>query len=172
MPYVCTENLTDMLSLNYLKSVLYDVRTVGGESVNVGLPSLGSADDVIESPDGLLGFVEMCQRKNVPMAVLFEDAFHYDDTDRNDVPVTRFRQNIYVVRMAAGNAPTKPIEDACFADLQRIRKVLLRHVAMGDTELRGWERTSQRDYVRGASNYVGWKLSLPFVENEDLWLNV
>lgn len=159
-----------MLTLNYLKSVLYDVRTVGGESVNVGLPSLGSADDVIESPDGLLGFVEMCQRKNVPMAVLFEDAFHYDDTDRNDVPVTRFTQCIYVVRMASGAEPAKPVEDACLADVQRIRKVLMRHFALGDEEMQGWERTSRRDYVRGASNYVGWKLALPFIENEDLYL--
>ena len=159
-----------MLTLDYLKSILFDMEKQGGSVANVGLPSLNSAKDIIESPDGLQGFAEMSQRKDVQFAVLFEDAFHYDDTDRNDVPVTRFRQNIYVVRMAAGNAPTKPIEDACFADLQRIRKVLMRHVAMGDTELRGWERTSQRDYVRGASNYVGWKLSLPFVENEDLYL--
>ena len=161
-----------MITIDYLRRILYDVKTVEGETVNVGLPSVTDASQIIESPDGLEGLTELCQHKGIGFAVLFEDAFHYDDTDRNDVPVTRFRQNIYVVRMAAGNAPTKPIEDACFADLQRIRKVLMRHVAMGDTELQGWERTSQRDYVRGASNYVGWKLSLPFVENEDLWLNV
>ena len=161
-----------MITIDYLRRILYDIKTVEGEPVNVGLPSVTDASQIIESPDGLEGLAELCQHKSIGFAVLFEDAFHFDDTDRNDVPVTRFRQNIYVVRMAAGNAPTKPIEDACFADLQRIRKVLMRHLAMGDTELQGWERTSQRDYVRGASNYVGWKLSLPFVENEDLWLNV
>lgn len=165
------ENLRIMLTLDYLKSILFDMEKQGGSVANVGLPSLNSAKDIIESPDGLQGFAEMSQRKDVQFAVLFEDAFHYDDTDINDVPVTRFTQCIYVVRMASGDKPRKPLEDACFADVQRIRKVLIRHFGMGDEEMQGWTRTSRRDYVCGAANYVGWKLSLPFVNYEDLSLD-
>ena len=157
-----------MLTTEYLRTILYDIKTISGESVNVGLPSVTSPDQIIESPDGFQGFEVLAQHKDLPFAILFEDAFHYDDNDSYDVPCTMYRQSIYVVRMAPGDAPSKPIEDQCFADVQRIRKVLLHHVH--DAQLSGWERRSSRDYVAGASNYVGWKLSLPFVENEDLYL--
>ena len=114
------------------------------------------------------GLTELAQHKGLPFAVLFEEAYHYDDNDANDVPVTRFSQSIYVMRMVAGNDPKRPEEAACMADVKRIRALLLKRQFEGDPEVAGWDRRPQRDFVEGAANYVGWKLKLTFTDN-DSW---
>ncbi len=120
---------------------------------------------IIDSPDGLEGFVEICQRKQIPYCVLFEDAFHFDDNDMNDVPTQTFTQSIYVLRMVPGNEPSRTYEDMCLSDCRKIRNVLLAH--SNEPQIEGWNKRPQRDFVRGASNYVGWKLRLTFTDNDD-----
>ena len=149
-----------MLTIEYLKSVLTDP--------NAGLPSVTDVDEqVIDSPDGLEALPELCQRKALPFVVLFEDVFHFDDDDRNDVPVTTFAQSIYVMRMASGGTPSRPLENQCLADVVRIRALLLARQGAGDQQIKGWNRRPKRDFVRGASDYVGWRLKLEFTENDD-----
>ena len=94
--------------------------------------------------------------------------FHFfsQDDDRNDVPYTRFEQSIYVMRMVRSEKGSRAEELKCFADVKRIRALLLKKQYEGDEELKGWNRTARRDFVSGAANYVGWKLKLPFVEEE------
>ncbi len=157
--YPCT--LDYFLSDNSdLKSVLTDR--------NAGLPSVTKVDEqVIDSPDGLEALPELCQRKALPFVVLFEDAFHFDDDNRNDVPVTSFSQSIYVMRMASPTAPSRPLENQCLADVVRIRALLLARLGAGDPQVQNWNRRPKRDFVRGASNYVGWRLKLDFTEDDD-----
>jgi len=141
-----------MLTLNYLQSILandYD------------------ANVIIESPDGLEALTELCQHRELPLVILFEDAFHYDDDDHNDVPVTRFRQSIYVMRMVSNDEGSHIVDMQAFNDVNTIRRRLMEHV--DDDQLVGWMRTSTRDYVsHSAARYVGWKLSIPFTENESI----
>ena len=147
-----------MITIDYLRKLL------GGQG---GLPSVTRpSTEVIDSPDIMEGLTELAQHKGLPFAVLFEEAFHYDDTAQNDVPVTRYTQSIYVMRMASSKDPKRPEEAACMADIKRIRALLLARWFEGDKELQGWDRRAQRDFVEGAANYVGWKLKLTFVENE------
>lgn len=149
-----------MLTIEYLKTVLTDPEA--------GLPSVTDAEkQVVDSPDGLEALPELCQHKALPFVVLFEDVFHFDDDDRNDVPVTSFSQSIYVMRMASGTAPSRPLENQCLADVTRIRALLLARLGKGDAEIQGWNRRPKRDFVRGASNYVGWRLKIDFTENDD-----
>lgn len=148
-----------MLTIDYLRRLL--------SSANGGLPSVTDPESqVIESPDIMEGLDELAQRKDLPFAVLFEEAYHYDDSDANDVPVTRFSQSVYVMRMARGNNPKRPEEAACMADIKRIRALLLQRQFEGDPEVQGWDLRPQRDFVEGASNYVGWKIKITFVDNE------
>lgn len=142
-----------MLTIDYLKTIL------------AGCIEGLTEDLIIDSPDGMIGFAEMAQRKNIPFCVLFEDAFHFDDSDPADVPIQTYSQNIYVLRMAKANVPIRETEDQCYFDIRKIRNILLFH--HNDRNVAGWNRRTQRDYVRGASNYVGWKLKLTFVENDD-----
>ena len=149
-----------MLNIDYLKAVLTDPQA--------GLPSVTNVDEqVVDSPDGLEGLPELCQRKALPFVVLFEDVFHFDDDDRNDEPVTSFAQSIFVMRMADASKPSRPLENQCLADVVRIRALLLARMGAGDIEIQGWNRRPKRDFVRGASNYVGWRLKLEFTENDD-----
>ena len=149
-----------MITIDYLRTLL--------AAENGGLTAVTDANvQVIDSPDIMEGLEELCQHKNLPFAVLFEEAFTYDDDDRNDVPVTRYRQCIYVMRMCAADETKRSQELLCFDDIKHIRALLLTRQFEGDTELKDWTRTCRRDFVSGASNYVGWKLSLNFVENED-----
>ncbi len=148
-----------MLTIDYLKAVL--------TAPEANLPAVTNVDEqVIDSPDGLEALPELCQHKSLPFVVLFEDAFHFDDDDYNDVPVTRFAQSIYVMRMADASKPSRPLENQCLADVKRIRALLLARQGEGDAEVADWTRRCQRDFVSGASNYVGWKLKIDFVENE------
>lgn len=148
-----------MITIDYLRKLL------GGQG---GLPSVTRpSTEVIDSPDIMEGLTELAQHKGLPFAVLFEEAFHYDDTAQNDVPVTRFEQSIYVMRMVRSEKGSRAEEMKCFEDVKRIRALLLARQGAGDAEMHGWNRTARRDFVSGAANYVGWKLKLTFVEDED-----
>lgn len=148
-----------MLTIDYLRRLL--------AAENDGLEAVADPEkQVIDSPDIMEGLAELAQRKGLPFAVLFEEAFHYDDDNRNDVPVTRYSQSIYVMRMASSQDPKRPEEQQCFADVKRIRALLLARQGAGDAEVHDWDRRAQRDFVSGAANYVGWKLKLTFTENE------
>lgn len=149
-----------MLTIEYLKSLLTDR--------SAGLPSVTKVDEqVIDSPDGLEALPELSKRKALPFVVLFEDVFHFDDDNRNDVPVTSFSQSIYVMRMASATSPSRPLENQCLADVVRIRALLLARLGAGDPQVQNWNRCPKRDFVRGAANYVGWRLKLDFTENDD-----
>ena len=148
-----------MLNIDYLKKTLRGFVLSDGQTVDVNRI-------LVDAPDIQEGLTQLCQRKDMPLAILFEEAFHYDDDDRNDVPYTRFEQSIYVMRMVSRDKGSRVEELKCFADVKRIRALLLKKQYEGDEELKGWNRTARRDFVSGAANYVGWKLKLPFVENE------
>lgn len=148
-----------MLTIEYLRNLL--------AAENHGLAAVTVPEtQVIDSPDIMEGLTELAQHKGLPFAVLFEDAFHYDDAAANDVPVTRFSQSVYVMRMVAGNDPKRPEEAACMADIKRIRALLLARQFAGDAEVAGWDRRPRRDFVEGAANYVGWKIEITFTDNE------
>lgn len=149
-----------MITIDYLKQVMADFVCADGHTID-------TAKEIIDAPDIMEGLTQLAQVKGYPFAILFEEAFHYDDDDRNDVPVTRFVQSVYVMRMARGNAGNRTEELQCLADAKHIRALLLARQGAGDTEMQGWTRTAQRDFVSGAANYVGWKLKLDFVENDD-----
>jgi len=148
-----------MITIDYLKKTLRGFVLSDGWTVNTNR-------DLVDAPDIQEGLTQLCQKKELPVAILFEEAFHYDDDDRNDVPYTRFEQSIYMMRMVRSEKGSRAEELKCFADVKRIRALLLKKQYEGDEELKGWNRTARRDFVSGAANYVGWKLKLPFVENE------
>lgn len=148
-----------MITIDYLKKILRGFVLSDGQTVDVNRI-------LVDAPDIQEGLTQLSQRKDMPLAILFEEAFHYDDDDRNDVPYTRFEQSIYVMRMVSRDKGSRAEELKCFADVKRIRALLLKKQYEGDEELKGWNRTARRDFVSGAANYVGWKLKLPFVENE------
>lgn len=149
-----------MITVDYLKKIMRGFTLSGGHSVDANRT-------IVDAPDIQEGLTQLCQKKELPIAILFEEAFHYDDDDRNDVPYTRFTQSIYVMRMVRSDKGSRAEELKCFADVKRIRALLLTKQYEGDEELAGWNRTAQRDFVSGAANYVGWKLKLPFTENDD-----
>ena len=148
-----------MITIEYLKKILRGFALSDG--------NVDTQRAVVDTPDIMEGLTQLAQEKNKPVAVLFEEAFHYDDDDRNDVPVTRFEQSIYVMRMVRSDKGSRAEELKCFEDVKKIRALLLKKQYEGDEELTGWNRTAKRDFVSGAANYVGWKLKLPFVENDD-----
>ena len=148
-----------MITIDYLKKTLRGFVLADGQTVDVNRI-------LVDAPDIQEGLTQLCQKKELPVAILFEEAFHYDDDDRNDVPYTRFEQSIYVMRMVRSEKGSRAEELKCFADVKRIRALLLKKQYEGDEELKGWNRTARRDFVSGAANYVGWKLKLPFVEEE------
>ena len=149
-----------MITIDYLKKTLRGFVLSDGQTVDANRT-------IVDTPDIMEGLTQLCQKKELPIAILFEEAFHSDDDDRNDVPYTRFEQSIYVMRMVRSEKGSRAEELKCFADVKRIRALLLKKQYEGDEELKGWNRTARRDFVSGAANYVGWKLKLPFTENDD-----
>lgn len=148
-----------MITIDYLKKILRGFVLSYGQTVDANRI-------LVDAPDIQEGLTQLCQKKELPIAILFEEAFHYDDDDRNDVPYTRFEQSIYVMRMVRSEKGSRTEELKCFEDVKRIRALLLKKQYEGDPELAGRNRTARRDFVSGAANYVGWKLKLPFVEEE------
>ncbi len=153
-----------MITVDYLKQVMDGFVCADGHTIDTD-------KEIIDAPDIMEGLTQLAQVKGYPFAVLFEEAYHYDDDDRNDVPVARFDQSIYVMRMVAANEGSRPIEAQCLADIRQIRALLLQRQGAGDPEMKGWTRTAQRDFVSGAANYVGWKLKLNFIEDDSWELN-
>ena len=81
-----------MITIDYLKTILTGFVAADGHTVNV-------EKEIIEAPDIMEGLIQLAQTKGRPFAILFEEAFHYDDDGHIDVPVTRFEQSIYVMRL-------------------------------------------------------------------------
>lgn len=149
-----------MITVDYLKTILDGFVCADGHTVD-------TEEEVIDAPDIMDGLTQLAQTKGKPFAVLFEEAYHYDDDDRIDVPITRFEQSIYVMRLVNRDKGSRPEELKCFDDVRHLRALLMARYGAGDPEMQGWDRTAKRDFVEGVANYVGWKLKLPFTENED-----
>ena len=148
-----------MITIDYLKQIMHGFVAADGHTVD-------TEKELIDAPDIMEGLTQLAQVKGYPFAILFEEAYHYDDDNRNDVPVTRFDQSIYVMRMVAANEGSRALEMQCLNDVKHIRALLLARQYCGDPEVQDWTRHCTRDFVEGASNYVGWKLKVDFVENE------
>lgn len=149
-----------MITVDYLKTILTGFVCADGHTVD-------TEKELIETPDIMEGLTQLSQGKNIPFAILFEEAFHYDDDDRNDVPVTRFDQSVYVMRMVNRDKGSRAVELNCFDDIKHLRALLLQRQHKGDPEMQGWNRTAKRDFVSGAAYYVGWKLKLSFTQDDD-----
>lgn len=149
-----------MITVDYLKTVMDGFVAADGHTIDTD-------KEIIDAPDIMEGLTQLAQVKGIPFAILFEEAYHYDDDDRDDVPVSRFDQSIYVMRMARGDKGSRTEEMQCMADIRQIRALLLNRQGAGDPEMKGWTRKAQRDFIEGASNYVGWKLKLDYIENDD-----
>lgn len=156
-----------MITIDYLRRILYDVKTVEGEPVNVGLPSVTEPEkEIIKSRAGYDGLMELCKHKNLPFVVVLEKADSWRTAFANDVPVKRFTQSIFVLRMAGFDQDPDDVQELCLADIERIEGLLIRHIF--DAELSGLERSWSYGTREGASNYYGYELTLTFTENRDL----
>lgn len=153
-----------MLNITYLRQIL--------AASNNGLDAVTDpAEQVIDSPDIMEGLNELCMHKGLPFAILFEEAYHYTDNDSYDVPQQTLSQSLYVMRMVNADNGARADEAACFDDVRHIRALLLDRQAKGDAEVIGWDRRPKRDFVSGGANYVGWKITLTFTDDDDWTLS-
>ena len=93
--------------MDYLKKILRGFALSDG--------TVDTQRAIVDALDIMEGLTQLCQKKELPVAILFEEAFHYDDDDRNDVPYTRFEQSIYVMRMVRSDKGSRAEEMGSYA---------------------------------------------------------
>jgi len=149
-----------MLNITYLRQIL--------AAESDGLSAVTNpTEQVIDSPDIMQGLNELCMHKGLPFAILFEEAYHYNDDNSYNVPHSTMSQSIYVMRMVTADNGARTEESACFDDVRHIRAILLDRKTKGDAEVQGWNLRPSRNFVSGGANYVGWKLTVTFTDNDD-----
>ncbi len=152
-------NLTIMLTLDYLKSILK-------KSENGGLPFLTDDKQFLESAAGYDGIVELLQTKNIDVALILE---------HNQIGEFSFRpggfhvasQSLWIMRKVGFNEDRTNVQHEAFGDMKDILCMFGEH--QHDATLENWEWNHIPYGIRNAgANYTGYEFTLQFDEDTDL----
>lgn len=149
-----------MLSLNYLKSILF----VDGRP---DVDGIEKKDLILEARAGMDGAIQMIQNKNLPRCIVLEHAERHSLSLRNDGGFHECTQSLWIMEMVGDHEDGQLVMERCFARFKRLYSILIEHV--DDRELQGWiENNEVSAYAREAGSYVGYEIFINFRENEDL----
>lgn len=167
-------NLDTMLTLDYLKSILFieETETVNGVTTTTITPEVEgvtSVDQVLESAAGYDGIIELIQTKGLPVAVVLE----HNEMGNLSIRPGGFMmasQSIWIMEMVAADEDRRAIQMNCWRRMKRIISVLAKHFDDDDKPLVDkWEPEDIPYGIRNAgSNYTGYEMLLHFNENIDL----
>ena len=167
-------NLDTMLTLDYLKSILFieETETVNGVTTTTITPEVEgvtSVDQVLESAAGYDGIIELIQTKGLPVAVVLE----HNEMGNLSIRPGGFMmasQSIWIMEMVAADEARRAIQMNCWRRMKRIISVLAKHFDDDDKPLVDkWEPEDIPYGIRNAgSNYTGYEMLLHFNENIDL----
>lgn len=167
-------NLDTMLTLDYLKSILFieETETVNGVTTTTITPEVEgvtSEDQVLESAAGYDGIIELIQTKGLPVAVVLE----HNEMGNLSIRPGGFMmasQSIWIMEIVAADEDRRAIQMNCWRRMKRIISVLAKHFDDDDKPLVDkWEPEDIPYGIRNAgSNYTGYEMLLHFNENIDL----
>lgn len=167
-------NLDTMLTLDYLKSILFieETETVNGVTTTTITPEVEgvtSEDQVLESAAGYDGIIELIQTKGLPVAVVLE----HNEMGNLSIRPGGFMmasQSIWIMEMVAADEDRRAIQMNCWRRMKRIISVLAKHFDEDDEPLVDkWEPEDIPYGIRNAgSNYTGYEMLLHFNEDIDL----
>lgn len=152
-------NLTIMLTLDYLKSILK-------KSENGGLPFLTDDKQFLESAAGYDGIVELLQTKNIDVTLILE---------HNQIGEFSFRpggfhvasQSLWIMRKVGFNEDRTHVQHEAFGDMKDILCMFGEH--QHDAAFENWEWNHIPYGIRNAgANYTGYEFTLQFDEDTDL----
>lgn len=151
-----------MLSLNYLKSILFPNDRPDMEGVD-------SKDWVLEARAGMGGAVKLIQDKDLPVCIVLEHAEQHQLSLRNDGGFHDCTQSVWIMEMVASDESPEDVMERCYQRFRRFYTIMLHRAEHGDTELDRWiERNEMTAYDREAGDYVGYEVFIHFSEYEDL----
>lgn len=166
-------NLDTMLTLDYLKSILFieETETVNGVTTTITpeVEGVTSEDQVLESAAGYDGIIELIQTKGLPVAVVLE----HNEMGNLSIRPGGFMmasQSIWIMEMVAADEDRRAIQMNCWRRMKRIISVLAKHFADDDKPLVDkWDPEDIPYGIRNAgSNYTGYEMLLHFNEDIDL----
>ena len=166
------EKVVIMLSLSYLKSILFieNTETVNGVTTTIITPELEgvtSKKQVLEARAGMGGAVQLLQSKQLPVAIILEHAEQHTLSLHSDGGFHECTQSVWIMEQRRFNEEPADVMERCFARFKRFYTILVEHVA--DAELKGWrENNDVTAYDREAGDYVGYEVFIRFRENDDL----
>lgn len=159
MGYFCPK-YTIMLSLNYLKSILF---------VN-GRPDIDGIDRkeyILEARAGMDGAIQIIQNKNLPLCILLEHAERHTLSLHNDGGFHETTQSIWIMEKVAETEDAQEVSDRCLDRFKRLYSILINHYE--DKQMKGWiENNEINGYAREAGDYVGFEVFVNFRACEDL----
>ena len=151
-----------MLSLNYLKSILFPNDQPDMEGID-------SKDQVLEARSGLEGAIELLQSKELPVAIVLEHAEQHQLMLRNEGGFHECTQSVWIMEMKAFDEDAAVVSERCYQRFKRLYQIFIHRWAEGDAQLGRWiERSEMNAYAREAGSYVGFEVFINFREYEDL----
>lgn len=149
-----------MLSLNYLKSILF---------VN-GCPDITGIDKkdyILEARAGMDGAIQMIQKKELPLCIVLEHAERHSLSLHNGGGFHECTQSIWIMEMVGEREDAQEVMERCFNRFKRLYSILINHHE--DQQMQGWiENNEINAYAREAGSYVGFEVFINFRANEDL----
>lgn len=161
MGYFCPK-YTIMLSLNYLKSILFVKKLPEIDGIN-------TENCILEARAGLDGAIQLIQNKDLPVCIVLEHAERHSFSLRNMGGFQELTQSLWVMEMVGADEPPEDVMDRCLARCKRIYTILVNRYDKDDKQLRSWVESNEVSaYAREAGSYVGYEMFIAFRENIDL----
>ena len=150
-----------MLSLNYLKSILF----VNGRA---DIDGIDRKEYILEARAGMDGAIQIIQNKNLPLCILLEHAERHSlSVSPNGGGFHETTQSIWIMEKVAETEDAQAVMERCFARFKRLYSILINHHE--DNPLQGWiENNEINGYAREAGDYVGYEVFVNFREYENL----
>jgi len=154
------QNIEIMLSLNYLKSILF----VNGRA---DIDGIDRNERILEARAGMDGAIQMIQNKDLPLCIVLEHAERHTLSMHNMGGFHECTQSIWLMERVASGEDAQEVMERCYARFRRLYSILIEH--SDEPQLQGWiENNEVNAYAREAGDYVGFEIFVNFRENDDL----
>ena len=149
-----------MLTLNYLKSVLF-------ANGRAEVEDIYKKDCILESAAGYDGIIKLIESGSLPVAVVLEHNEMGNLGLHNDGGFMTASQSLWVMEMVGEREDRRRVQERCWARAKRILAVMIDH--SDDAPLKQWEWGDIPYGIRNTGpNYTGYELTLHFTEDIDL----
>lgn len=151
-----------MLSLNYLKSILF----VNGRP---DIDGIENKNQVVEVRAGMGGAIKVLQKKDYNAYFVLEQPERHVFSLRNDGGWHECTQSIWIMELVSSAEQPEDVMERCLQRCERLFSIFVNRKDEDDKQLKGWiENNEMNAYARESGDYVGYEVFVNFRETKNM----